>query len=456
MVEKSGHPSTLPRVARVSGGGSAATRGRLTAVHPPGLELFTELEAKELIIGRETAAGVVSLADRTVSRRHLSIRWDATLSAHVASDLGSRNGSSLDGVALGTAPLANNSLLRLGDVLIVYERSGESAELGSADASRDALPGDAASARLLRAQVARAAADPSPVLLLGETGAGKERVADELHRLSGRRGKLVAVNCAALSPQLVESQLFGHRRGAFTGASEAQPGLFRAAHHGTLFLDEIGELPPEQQPKLLRALEQSEVIPVGGTDPVQVDVRVIAATNRDLTAAIESGAFRRDLYARLSLWELQVPALRERRVDVLDWIGRLHQRWIEERPGATLRPLHFSPDAAEALLLCRWPSNLRDVDRLVHGLQPYAGGEPIGLEQLPAWVRPAAPQPQEHARVPQLPRKQIPAPNREEFEAAFDRLGGRVRALARQFGRDRRQIYRWLAAYGLKGRSDPR
>src|SRR6185295_11015283 len=172
-----------------------------------------------------------------------------------------------------------------------------------------------------------AATDPAPVLLHGESGTGKERIAGELHRLSGRKGRLIAVNCAALSRELVESQLFGHQKGAFTGATELHPGYFRAAQGGTLFLDEIGELSLEVQPKLLRAIQQGEVQAVGSTQPAHVDVRVVAATNRELQQAVNAGQFRADLYARLSLWELRVPPLRERRADLFPWIDRLHGRW---------------------------------------------------------------------------------------------------------------------------------
>jgi transcriptional regulator with GAF, ATPase, and Fis domain len=456
MTDKPPSASTLPRAGSVRGA-KPGPRARLSAAHPEGLKWTWQLGADEVVIGRRAAEGIVRLDDPTVSRRHLAIAWDAKLGAHVASDLKSRNGSWLDGAALGAAPLADNSVLRVGDVLLVYERFARQVAEDPGDVSREALPGESIATRQLRARIARAAADPSPVLLLGETGTGKEWVANELHRLSARRGKLVAINCAALSPQLVESQLFGHVRGAFTGASEAQPGLFRAADRGTLFLDEIGELPLEQQPKLLRALEESEVVPVGGADPVPVEARVIAATNRELADAVESGAFRRDLYSRLSLWEVRVPPLRERRADLFAWIGQFQRRWCEERPGSRPRPLIFSPDAAEALLLYRWPSNLRDVHRLVHELHGGGGGDgeaPIDREHLPAWVRPAPTNPQEYPPVAP-PRKAIPAPTREEFEAAFQQLRGSVRALAQHFGRDRRQIYRWLSAYGIKGGSGP-
>jgi DNA-binding NtrC family response regulator len=418
-------------------------------VYPDGLSCSAELGAEPVVFGRKSAPGVLQVEHATVSRRHLSIAWDAARPAHMVCDLGSRNGSWVDGAETGKTPraLTDNSVLRLGDVLLVYERGAATAD--DTEVSRDAVPGEAAAMRALRHKISRVAKEPSPVLVWGETGTGKEWVAGELHRLSGRRGKIVAVNCAALSPQLVESQLFGHVRGAFTGATEAQQGFFRAAHRGTLFLDEIGELPLEQQPKLLRVFEGAKVVPVGTAEPVSVDVRVIAATNRDLASAVESGAFRRDLYARLSLCELRVPPLRERRADLFDWIRRFESAM---RTGGAAA-LDFSPDAAEALLLDSWPANLRGLQRLVHELCKVGGAEPIGREQLPAWLRPTSVSSQAHAAAEP---ERLPPPTRREFEEGFERLGGSVRALARHFGRDRRQIYRWIAAFGLGGRRSPR
>jgi hypothetical protein len=251
---------------------------------------------------------------------------------HLVRDLGSRNGSAIHGAPLGEIPRAldDNAVLRLGDVLAVYERT-RGAVVDSPLVDRDAVPGDALAILAFRTALARAARDPSPVLILGESGSGKERSAAELHRLSGRPGPLVALNCAALSPQLIESQLFGHQRGAFTGATAAQPGLFRAAERGTLWLDEIGELPLDLQPKLLRAIESGEILPIGATAHQRVDVRVIAATNRVLADEVVAGGFRRDLYARLALWELALPPLARRRVDILPWLERLAAAWSTAR-----------------------------------------------------------------------------------------------------------------------------
>jgi DNA-binding NtrC family response regulator len=245
----------------------------------------------------------------------------------------------------------------------------------------------------LRSQLARAAPDVSPALIIGETGTGKESIARELHRLSGRKGDFVAVNCATFGEQLIESQLFGHVKGAFTGATTDQEGLFVAAQGGTLFLDEIGEMPLELQPKLLRAIQEREIRAVGSTRNVKVDVRIVAATHRDLVERARLGTFRQDLYARLALWQLQVPALRERRADVVRWARFLHAVWCEERKLSSDPGLDLHPDAAEALALLAWPENLRGMNRLVHEVAVLRLREPLRREHLPDWVR------REHAAI---------------------------------------------------------
>jgi DNA-binding NtrC family response regulator len=391
----------------------------------------------------------------------------------------------------------------MGDVVAVWEAPAAPTDADCLAVSGE-IPGRAASIQALRAAIRRAAADHAPVLIVGETGAGKERVARELHRLSGRTGPLISINCAALAPSLVESQLFGHSRGAFTGALEAQRGLFREAHGGSLLLDEIGELPPALQAKLLRVIQEREVHPLGGADPIAIDVRVIAATHRRPAEAIAAGILREDLYARLSLWELHVPALRDRRVDLYDWLVRMHAVW--QRSGA---PPHAFPqlsvDAVEALLLQRWPLNLRALERLVRELTTRCQGRLVEPCDLPAWLDATPPDPSAQPSRPwadgsapwlhALPSEPLPAasiararrrlpaepslapspgeppdpgiahaptmrpsmghprpplPSRDEFVAAFAELGGSVRALARHFGRERRQIYRWIEAHGAR------
>ena len=283
-----------------------------------------------------------------------------------------------------------------------------------------------------------------------------------MHRLSGRPGPFVTLNCAALSPQLVESQLFGHARGAFTGAVGAHQGVFRAAERGTLFLDEIGELPLELQPKLLRAIQEREIHPVGETRGIRVDVRVVAATHRDLPAMVDKGLFRRDLFARIAIWQVDVPPLRARRADVSNWLRVLEARFRSARPWAALAdvsPITVDAEVAEAMLLAPWPENLRGLDRWVHRLLADGGG-PVSLARLQdlglsgdlasgvaaahgGGGAPAAVQADAAVERPGIP-------DAATLEALLVEHGGSVRAVARRLSRDRKQVYRWIERYGLR------
>jgi len=425
---------------------------RLVIVHPPALARVIALGTTPVVLGRAT------LADGTVSRQHAEIRWEGL--GHVIVDLESRNGTAVDGVALAAQaprPLEDNDVVALGDVIGVYERGMAMGDAAAPDVSREAVPGESMATGVLRARLQEAGPDPAPALLLGETGVGKEFAARELHRLSGRRGPFVAVNVAELTHDLAESQLFGHERGAFTGADRAQPGLFRAAEGGTLFLDEIGELPLPLQPKLLRALQEREVRPVGQTKAIKVDVRVIGATHRDLVAFVEAEKFRRDLYARLAFWEIDVPPLRRRRADIVGWVARLHAAFAARR-GGRRPPLELDAGAVERLLVEPWPENLRGLDRAVHKLAAF---EHVTRELVAQALPPVAPpQPAVGTRPPvassaraareTTPVVKRPAPrDAAELQAELERLGS-VRAVAKHYGRDRRQVYRWLETFGLR------
>ncbi|HMF40764.1 MAG TPA: sigma 54-interacting transcriptional regulator [Polyangia bacterium] len=440
----------------------------LRVVMPSALAVTIPIMGGRLVLGRSpdplTDPLAATLTDASVSRRHFAIEWDAARAFHTGGDLGSRYGSFVNAVpAISPLPLADGAVIRLGPTVVaVFQSPGGSGPGGEGDgpALLEAIPGEAPLARALRADVARVAADPSPVLLVGETGTGKEHIAEEIHRLSGRQGDLVAVNCAALTPALIESQLFGHTRGAFTGADEAQRGLFREADGGTLLLDEIGELPLELQPKLLRAIQEREVRPVGSTRTFPVDVRVIAATNRNLTAQVEQGGFRRDLYGRLSLWEIAIPPLRRRRGDLFMWLERLRARWLAERSRAvSVRPWVFEGRAAEALLLRDWRDNLRGIDRLVHALAGSGAGgrddEPLTFEVLPSWLWESSLANAPAGDAPPAPAPRA-APTRDELSEVLARNHGSIRATARHFGRDRKQIYRWMDALGLREKSPER
>jgi DNA-binding NtrC family response regulator len=232
------------------------------------------------------------------------------------------------------------------------------------------------------AQIARIAPSAVPVLVRGETGTGKEVLARAIHEASGRRGPFVAINCGALPRELVESELFGHRRGAFSGASEDREGLVRRAHQGTLFLDEIAELPLESQVALLRVLQDGEVRPVGGHDELRVDVRVIAATHQDLPRRIAAGQFRHDLYGRIAGFEITMPPLRDRREDLGMLIAAILPRICDEPKRVTL-----TQSAARALIAYRWPLNIRELEQTLRAALALSEDGALGLDHLPAAIR---------------------------------------------------------------------
>ena len=249
-----------------------------------------------------------------------------------------------------------------------------------------ALLGSSPAMRALKDAIARVAPVPSAVLITGESGSGKELVARDVHRLSaGAREPFIAVNCAALPEQLIESELFGHERGAFTGAATSRKGAFESAGRGTLFLDEIGELPAPAQAKLLRVLEERTVTRLGSSRPVPVPARVIAATNRDLDVEAREGRFRRDLLFRINVHRLHVPPLRDRLSDVPDLVIHLVSRTCE-RFG--VRPKRASPDALEILMAYDWRlNNVRELRNAVERMIIAADGDVIGPEHVPADVR---------------------------------------------------------------------
>jgi len=249
-----------------------------------------------------------------------------------------------------------------------------------------ALLGSSPAMRALKDAIARVAPVPSAVLITGESGSGKELVARDVHRLSaGAREPFIAVNCAALPEQLIESELFGHERGAFTGAATSRKGAFESAGRGTLFLDEIGELPAAAQAKLLRVLEERTVTRLGSSRPVPVPARVIAATNRDLDVEAREGRFRRDLLFRINVHRLHVPPLRDRLSDVPDLVLHLVSRTCE-RFG--VRPKRASPDALEILMAYDWRlNNVRELRNAVERMIIAADGDVIGPEHVPADVR---------------------------------------------------------------------
>ncbi len=253
-----------------------------------------------------------------------------------------------------------------------------------AKAERDLrlLTGESPAMKAVRLQIQQVARTDSTVLILGETGTGKELVARAIHQLSPRRDHLmVAVNCAALAPGVIASELFGHEQGAFTGATRRRPGRFELAHRGTIFLDEVGELPPEMQVLLLRVLQERVIERVGGGNPVAVDVRVVAATHQDLTAASRLGHFRNDLFFRLNVFPIQVPPLRERREDIADLVRHfLHH--FSRRMGKTVA--NVSAATLQLLTAYSWPGNVRELENIVERAMIVTAGDTLQVD--PLWL----------------------------------------------------------------------
>jgi len=297
----------------------------------------------------------LTLEDRRISGRHLSI--EVVEDGFLVSDLGSKNGTYYLGTRIQSAVVPLGATLRVGETrLLLSSRQPPRDDLYSKRSRYGALVGSAPSMRRLYATLERLEATDYTTLILGETGVGKELVAREIHRHSPRaKGPYEVVDCASLTPTLIESELFGHTRGAFTGANTSYDGAFKRAHGGTTFLDEIGELPLELQPKLLRVLESHQIRALGSGDTIDVDTRIIAATNRDLETAAEEGRFRKDLFYRLAGMTIVVPPLRERRED----IPMLVQALLEDM-GA--KDVKLAPATLEHFMTgSAWPGNVREL-----------------------------------------------------------------------------------------------
>ena len=289
----------------------------------------------------------------------------------------------------------------------------------------------------------RVAKVDSTVLITGESGSGKERVARLLHEESARAaGPFIAVNCGAITETLLESELFGHARGAFSGATQDRPGLFEAANSGTLLLDEVGEISAGMQVKLLRALQEREIRRVGENKSRKVDVRILAATNRDLAEGVASGAFRQDLYYRLKVVELHVPPLRERREDVLPLARVLlagSALWMKRKFSG------LAPGAADQLLRYEWPGNVRELENTMERAVALAPGSRVELEDLPEEVRQAFPRP-----VATMGRvRPLDEVEREYILAALELNEGNQTRTAEQLQIGSATLYRKLKSYGL-------
>lgn len=308
------------------------------------------------------------------------------------------------------------------------------------------LPGFVAASRPMQAMfgvVRQSATSPHSVLITGESGTGKELVARAVHTLSGRRA-FVAVNCGALPEHLLESELFGHEKGAFTGADRGREGLFEAAHGGTLFLDELSELPPTLQPKLLRALDEGEVRRLGSTRSHRVDVRVVAASNRDLEAEVESGRFRDDLYWRVNVIQIEVPPLRDRPAD----IPLLAEHFLAGAARAANRPEPpISREAMAVMTRYAWPGNVRELRHAIERAVVLTRADEIGVQDLPPRVRDAG-EGSERLRKASENRMTLDELERTYILDVLRSVDGNKSKASELLGIDRKTLYRKLEAYG--------
>ncbi len=420
---------------------SAADR---RVVEVPGLVVVLECDrptagafvaplGKGLTVGRGSerrvgGSGRLELPDTHLSREYFDVTREGTRFRIV--DRGSRNQTFVGDEAATDVVVDAGTLVRAGHTFFAVV-----ADVGPVVERRAPWPFLTTSASLARdlAKLERIAQSPLPVLLLGETGTGKEVLARALHERSKRRGAFVPVNCGALPKDLVESLLFGHRRGAFSGATTDELGFVRSADGGTLLLDEIGDLPPNAQSTLLRVLQEREVTPVGAFQGVPVDVRVVSATHLPLAEKVTAGSFRADLYARLRGFTFTVPPLRERRLDV----GELLARMVAPE-------LTFETDAALALLRHDYPLNVRELKQAVDVATVLADGgaatKRVSVANLPETIV---------ARDAPPSLGDEDAALREELARRLAACDRNVSQVARDMGKARQQVQRWIKRFGL-------
>ena len=421
---------------RVSAAGSGADALRLVAEEPPDLTFLDVW--MERMDGRETLAEIKRLRPEAVV---VMISGHATIETAVkATRLGAYD--------FVEKPLSlEKTLITVARALEHARLERENAALRESLALRADIIGGSAPMRRLHEQIATAAPTTGRVLIHGENGSGKELVARAIHAQSARAERpFVEVNCAAIPEELIESELFGHEKGAFTGALARRRGKFELADGGTLFLDEVGDMSLKTQAKVLRALEEQAFERVGGKDTLKVDVRVLAASNRDLEAAIREGRFRDDLYYRLNVIPIEVPPLRARKDDIPQLVDHFIALFCSENGK---RPKTVSGEALGYFLAYDWPGNVRELRNMVERLVIMAPGDVIGADDLPAPLRP-----KDAASTAGEPRERSLKEARDNFERAY--ILAELRAqdwnmtrTAERLGIERSHLYRKIKAYGI-------
>jgi transcriptional regulator with AAA-type ATPase domain len=390
--------------------------------------------------GRRTLT--IRVPDPSMSHAHM--RLERGLGHWVVQDTGSKNGTMVDGLTVRRARLDDGALITLGYTLFLFRLALPvltDEPWVDAGEREPAAPGLLTLVPALERQLARlvqVAPSTVAVTIRGETGTGKEVLARAVHRLSRRAGAFVAVNCGALGESMVDSELFGHRKGAFPGAVDDHDGLVRSADRGTLLLDEIGDLPAPAQASLLRVLQEQEVLPVGATRPVPVELRIVSTTHRDLEALVDGGRFRADLVARLAGFRLDLPPVRERREDLGLLVGVL----IERLSGPGAEGVALTEAAVRALYRYDWPHNIRELEKCLAAALVLAADQPIDVPHLAPPVAAGAVDDPDGAIDEELLRARL-----LELLAQNE---GNVSAVARAMGKARMQIHRWMKRFGLE------
>jgi DNA-binding NtrC family response regulator len=442
-------------------------KGKLTCISGPDAGTSWTVEGDLTRIGSLKENAVV-LRDTTVSRRHAEIV--RTPEGVLLRDSGSTNGTFVGNMRVREVFLTPETRFKVGKSVMVFTPEDEVIEIEPSSSDRlDSLVGRSYAMREVFGLIERVAPTDLTVLITGETGTGKELASRAVHNLSRRAGGPLRIfDCGAAPENLIESELFGHAKGAFTGAIQERAGLFETADGGTVFLDEIGELPIDLQPKLLRVLEQRQVKRVGSTRTFKVDVRVVAATNRDLRQEVAEGRFREDLYYRLNVVELKLPPLRERLVDLALLIDHLLKR-AAYNPGVT----GISTEVQQLFEAYHWPGNVRELNNVIERALPFTDGPNVTLEALPEALRaarnqksgtPAAAQPSNWQpdamglsgeSMTDMPFKDAKEKLIEGFEREYlidllERYGGNISRAARAADMDRKSITRLLKKHGIR------